>query len=115
MSISIHIPFYNPIPDKKEGYRQLTRYDYLRENVENLKNLSLKTDIFIHTHNTFLNDKLLDAKVFVHEIEKEKLNKGYLTWLCRTLMEKQKNDYQYFKHVLNSALSKKCAIFSSTF
>ena len=48
MSISIHIPFYNPIPDKKEGYRQLTRYDYLKENVESLKKLSLNNDIFIH-------------------------------------------------------------------
>jgi len=99
MSISIHIPFYNPIPDKKEGYRQLTRYDYLKENLENLKKLSLKTDIYIHTHNTFLNDKVIDAKVLVHEIEKEKLNKGYLTWLCRPLIEKQKNDYQYFMYI----------------
>ena len=39
MSISIHIPFYNPISDKKEGSRQLTRSDYLRENVENLKKM----------------------------------------------------------------------------
>ena len=40
MSISIHIPFYNPNPQKKEGYRQLTRFDFLKENIENLKNLS---------------------------------------------------------------------------
>ena len=43
MSISIHIPFYNPNPEKKEGYRNLTRFDYLKENILNLKNLSLPT------------------------------------------------------------------------
>ena len=41
MSISIHIPFYNPNPEKKEGYRNLRRFDYLKENIDNLKNLSL--------------------------------------------------------------------------
>ena len=49
MSISIHIPFYNPNPGKKEGYRNLRRFDYLKENVINLKTLSIKNDIFIHT------------------------------------------------------------------
>ena len=43
MSISIHIPFYNPNPQKKEGYRQLTRFDFLKENIDNLKKLSIKT------------------------------------------------------------------------
>ena len=99
MSISIHIPFYNPIPQKKEGYRQLTRYDYLRENIESLKKLSHKADIFIHTHNSFLDDKKIDAKVIIHDIEEDKLNKGYLTWLCRPLIEKQINEYKYFMYI----------------
>lgn len=99
MSISIHIPFYNPIPQKKEGYRQLTRYDYLKENIESLKKLSQKVDIFIHTHNSFLDDKKIDAKIIIHDIEEDKLNKGYLTWLCRPLIEKQINDYQYFMYI----------------
>ena len=58
MSISIHIPFYNPNPQKKEGYRQLTRFDFLKENIDNLKKLSVKTNIFVHTHNNFLEDKI---------------------------------------------------------
>ena len=62
MSISIHIPFYNPNPEKKEGYRNLRRFDYLEENIINLKTLSIKNDIFIHTHNDFLDDKNLNAK-----------------------------------------------------
>ncbi len=46
MSISIHIPFYNPNPQKKEGFRQLRRFDYLTENIENLNQLSIKDEIF---------------------------------------------------------------------
>ena len=99
MSIVIHIPFYNPNPEKKEGHRNLTRFDYLKENILNLKSLSLKTDIFVHTHNDFLKDKDLEAKIIKHEIENDDLNKGYLTWLCRSLMEKQKDEYQYFMYL----------------
>ena len=69
MSISIHIPFYNPNPQKKEGYRQLTRFDYLKENIDNLKNLSIKTNIFVHTHNNFLDDKKIDTEIINHKID----------------------------------------------
>ena len=99
MSISIHIPFYNPNPEKKEGYRNLRRFDYLEENVINLKTLSIKNDIFIHTHNDFLDDKNINAKIIKHQISDSDLNKGYLTWKCRSLMEKQKNDYEYFSYL----------------
>ena len=99
MSISIHIPFYNPNPEKKEGYRNLRRFDYLEENVINLKTLSIKNDIFIHTHNDFLDDKNLNAKIIKHKISDSDLNKGYLTWKCRSLMEEQKNDYEYFTYL----------------
>ena len=99
MSISIHIPFYNPNPEKKEGFRNLRRFDYLKENILNLKSLSIKNDIFIHTHNDFLDDKNLEVKIIKHKIDEDNLNKGYLTWLCRSLMEKQKNDYEYFMYL----------------
>jgi len=99
MSISIHIPFYNPNPEKTEGYRNLTRFDYLKENISNLKNLSIKTDIFVHTHNHFLDDKNLKAKIVKHEINQTDLDKGYLTWLTRKLMKKQKDDYEYFMYL----------------
>ena len=99
MSIAIHIPFYNPKPEKKEGFRKLRRFDYLQENISNLKNLSIKTDIFIHTHNNFLDDKDLNVNIIKHEINDDDLNKGYLTWLCRSLMEKQKNDYDYYMYL----------------
>ena len=99
MSISIHIPFYNPNPQKKEGYRQLTRFDFLKENINNLKNLSIKTNIFVHTHNNFLEDKIIDAEIINHKISDNDLNKGHLTWLSRPLMEKQKDDYEYFMYL----------------
>ena len=99
MSIAIHIPFYNPNPEKKEGYRNLTRFDYLKENITSLKTLSIKTEIFIHTHNNFLDDKNLEAKKINHKINEDDLNKGYLTWFCRSLMEKQKDDYDYYMYL----------------
>ena len=99
MSISIHIPFYNPNPQKKEGYRQLTRFEFLKENIENLKSLSIKSDIFIHTHNNFLDDKNLDAQIINHSISEADVNKGLLTWLSRPLMEKQIDDYDYFMYL----------------
>ena len=99
MSISIHIPFYNPKPQKKEGFRQLTRFDFLKENIENLKKLSIKSDIFVHTHNDYLDDKKLDAEIINHRIKDSDLEKGYLTWLSRPIMEKQKNHYDYFMYL----------------
>ena len=49
--------------------------------------------------NDFLNDKDLQASIIKHEIKNDDLNKGYLTWLCRSLMEKQKDDYQYYMYL----------------
>ena len=99
MSISIHIPFYNPNPEKREGFRNLTRFDYLKENILNLKKLSLPTDIFIHTHNNFLNDKELDANIINHQINNDDLEKGYLTWITRPEMKKQKGNYDYYMYL----------------
>ena len=99
MSISIHIPFYNPNPQKKEGYRQLTRFDFLKENIENLKNLTVKNDIFIHTHNDYLDDKNLNAKIINHKINEIDLEKGHLTWLSRPIMQSQRNDYDHFMYL----------------
>ena len=99
MSIFIYITFYNPNPEKKEGYRNLTRFDYLKENILNLKKLSLPTDIFIHTHNNFLNDKELDANIINHQINNDDLEKGYLTWLTRPEMQKQKGNYDYYMYL----------------
>lgn len=96
MSICIHIPFYNPEPEKSEGFRKLRRFDYLQENLFNLKELDLYVDIFVHTHNSFLDDKKLDVKVIKHKLDKLSLDRGYLTWLTRNNMAEYLNDYDYF-------------------
>lgn len=96
MSIVIHIPFYNQDPNKKEGFRQLTRFDYLLENINNLKKLPIKTDIFVHTHNDFFKDKEINAEIVIHNLESNDLEKGYLTWRVRSLMEKHLGKYEYY-------------------
>ena len=40
MSVVIHIPFYNQDPNKKEGFRQLTRFDYLLDNLRSTLGIS---------------------------------------------------------------------------
>ena len=65
MSISIHIPFYNPNPEKKEGYRNLRRFDYLEENV-----INLKTDYQLLETANIMNDFLnLNKKTVLSSIE----------------------------------------------
>ena len=68
MSLAVHIPFYNPNPKKKEGFRELTREEYLVENIINLKTLNIKKDIFIHTHNDFIDHLSITLfKVFINQ------------------------------------------------
>ena len=65
MSISIHIPFYNPNPEKKEGYRNLRRFDYLEENV-----INLKTDYQLLETANIMNDFLnFNKKTVLSSIE----------------------------------------------
>lgn len=99
MSICIHIPFYNPQPSKKEGYRNLTRLEYLQENIKNLKNLSVKTYIYVHTHNDYLDGQNKDFEIVKHKLKKKDLEKGYLTWIIRKFMEKHKNLYDYYMYI----------------
>ena len=73
MSIAVHIPFYNQEPYKKEGFRQLTRFDYLLENIDNfdLKKIGPEIenhDLFPERCNVTLakkiNDNLIKVKVW---------------------------------------------------
>lgn len=99
MSICIHIPFYNPEPEKPEGYRKLRRYDYLKENIINLQQLSKTVDIFVHTHNSFLDDKKINVKVVKHNLDKNSLDRGFLTWETRNYMKKFVHLYKYFIYI----------------
>lgn len=99
MSLVVHIPFYNPNPKKKEGFKNLTREEYLIENINNIKSLNIKKDIFIHTHNDFIDHLSNEVNIVKHNLCKEDLDKGYLTWLTRPVMEKQKNNYEFFMYL----------------
>lgn len=99
MTISIHIPFYNPHPNKKEGRGQKTRFDYLLKSIFYLKTLPIKSDIFVHTHNNYLDNKKIEAKVITHNLNEIDLRKGYLTWKVRSVMQEQANYYNYFLYI----------------
>jgi len=87
MKIVVHIPFFNPNIDK---------FKILKKTTESLKTLSNNVEIFVHTHNDFLNNKKISFKVVVHKLSDEDLNKGYLTWKCREFFEKQKHKFDIF-------------------
>ena len=99
MSICIHIPFYNPSPNETVGYRKLTRYEYLKENIENLKKLPHPVDIFVNTHNRFLDDKDLGVNIVKHNLSESDLNRGILTWKTRNNMKQYASLYDYFIYI----------------
>jgi hypothetical protein len=94
-SIVVHIPFYNPSPEKFDNLKK-NRFFFLKKTILNLKKISKNIKIFVHTHNTFLKNKKILGQIIIHNLSQEELNKGYLTWRCRSLMERQKNDFQIF-------------------
>ena len=87
MKIVVHIPFFNPNIDK---------FKILKKTTKSLKTLSNNVEIFVHTHNDFLNKKKISFKVVIHKLSDEDLNKGYLTWKCREFFEKQKYKFDIF-------------------
>lgn len=87
MNIVAHIPFFNP---------NIGKFKILKKTIKSLKTLSKNVEIFIHTHNNFLDNKKIASKVIIHKLSDEDLNKGYLTWKCRKLLERQKNKFDIF-------------------
>jgi hypothetical protein len=87
MNIVAHIPFFGP---------NLEKFKILRKTIKSLKTLSKNVEIFVHTHNNFLNNKKISSKIIIHKLSAEDLNKGYLTWKCRELLERQKNKFDIF-------------------
>lgn len=100
MSLVVHIPFYNPYPEKLEGPNKKNRLYFLKKTIANIKKINLKKiDIFVHTHNDYLKSKKIKAEVIVHKINNHDLKKGYLTWKPRKLMQSQKHLYNYFMYI----------------
>ena len=76
MSLVVHIPFYNPYPEKLEGPNKKNRLYFLKKTIANIKKINLKKiDIFVHTHNNYLKSKKIKAEVIVHKINNHDLKK----------------------------------------
>ncbi len=87
MRISVHIPFY--LKNNKEKKR-LKNFNKI---CKSYLNLSPKTEVFAHC-NKKLKSKNKKIKFIFHNFKKNHPFK--LTWFCRELMEKQKDDYDVF-------------------
>ena len=87
MRISVHIPLY--LKNNKENKR-LKNFNKV---CNGFINLSSKTEVFVHC-NKKVKSKSKKIKFIFHEFKENHPFK--LTWFCRELMEKQKNDYDVF-------------------
>ena len=66
MNIVAHIPFFGP---------NLEKFKILRKTIKSLKTLSKNVEIFVHTHNNFLNNKKISSKIIIHKLSPEDLNR----------------------------------------
>lgn len=98
MKIAVHIPFYNPSPERKEKPLNRNKIFFLKKSLLALASLKYKADVYIHTHNDYLDNKNLNHKIIKHKLNNDDLEKGYLTWVVRKYMEKQINNYDYFMY-----------------
>ena len=85
--ISVHIVYYNPDRDKKK----ITK---LKKVCLSYLALSKRTKIFVHTVNK--NKDLINNRIkfIFHNLHNEHPHK--LTWVCRKLMFKQRNKFDFF-------------------
>ena len=86
MKICVHITFF--VKDKKR-----IDFNKLNKVIKNYLTLSKKTYIFIHT-NINTKKRLKYVNFINHNLKNEDPHK--LSWKCRTLMEKQKNKFDYY-------------------
>ncbi len=98
MKIAVHIPFYNQSPEETQRPLNKNKIFFLKKSLLSLESLKIRTDIYIHTHNNYLDDKNIKHKIIKHKLNNDELKKGYLTWVVRKFMEKQANDYDYFMY-----------------
>ena len=99
MKISIHIPFFNEKPEEKIKPLNKTKLFFLKKSLKSLQTLPIKKDVYVHCHDSFLKNKKLNCKLVHHNLSKDQLSKGYLTWVVRDVMEKQKNKYNFFMYI----------------
>lgn len=98
MKITKHISFF---------YLE-NRFIYINKIIDETNNYEFITDIYIHTNNKDLNKDIFNKytngiiKIICHDLTN--INPYYLTWKCRDLLKKQKNDYDIFIYIEDDIL-----------
>lgn len=98
LTITKHISFYY-IPD---------RIKYINRIIDETNTYKSKTDIFIHTNSLELTNNLINPYtngslyIIHHDLKDE--HPFYLTWKCRYLLSKQRNDYDIFMYIEDDIL-----------
>ena len=98
MRITKHITFY---------YLE-DRIIYINNIIDETNKYEYTTDIFIHTNNinlektTFNNYTNGCITIIYHDLSN--INPFYLSWKCRELLQKQKNDYDIFMYIEDDIL-----------
>ena len=87
MKIAVHICYFN-------GDKYKERFIFLKKIVKNYFEINKNIKIFIHTNKVSKKYKIKKVKYIVHGLKNE--NPFYLAWKCRPIIEKQKNQYDYF-------------------
>lgn len=103
MKISKHITFF---------YDE-NRFKYLNRLIQEAATYPHKVDIFIHTNKSISDDKLhsppnVTILVYIHDLKG--MDPFLLPWLCRPIMESQKNHYDIFMYVEDDILVPKEAL-----
>ena len=81
MKLAVHICSFN-------GKDYQKRFIYLKKIVKNYFAISKKIKIFIHTNKISEKYKIKNIEYIAHDLKNE--NPFYLSWKCRSLIEKQK-------------------------
>ena len=98
MKLSVHIcSFIN------ENYQE--RFRYLKKITKHIFEISKDAKIFIHTNLNVKKFQIKKIKYIVHNLKNE--DPFYLSWKCRKLMKKQKNNFDYFIYLEDDMLLKK--------
>ena len=98
MKITKHISFF---------YLE-NRFCYINNIIDETNKYTHKTDIFIHTNNENLSINAFNEynngsiNIIYHDLSN--IHPFYLTWKCRDLLEKQKNDYDIFIYIEDDIL-----------
>lgn len=101
MVITKHIAFY---------YSDSTKYriNFINRIIDAVADYPYKTDIFIHTNNDSLTSKNFENyssnRLYVIHHNLSNIHPFKLTWKCRELLSKQKNDYDIFMYTEDDVL-----------